>query len=585
MYKKLVLLCGIGLVSHLSGVAVAGAYSGGSGTPDDPYQIATAQDLIALGQRWEDYDKCFLLTTDIDLGIRTFNRAMIWSFAGVFDGGGHLILNLTIRGDSYLGLFGRTEPEAHIRNLGLEEVMIQGDGDYVGALAGQNSGSINDCYSTVTVTGGSRVGGLAGMNNGSVANCYSTGTVAGEGSGVGGLVGEDIAGTISACHSSSSVTGLGDVGGLVGQKISGLIVASYSDGMVVAEVDAGGLVGYNYSGAMIACYSTAAVRGGFEIGGLVGWNTGSIHACYSRGVVEGRSIVGGLVGGTPDGVTSCFWDTEASGQTTSGGGTGLKTAQMKEMSTFLSAGWDSRGESANGTSNYWYLQEGHYPQLGWQIGPIPYLEGHGTADVPYVIRDANDLGTLWFRPTRHYRLNASLDLSGTTWLVAPVPWFDGWLDGQGHTIGHLCVTGDRYVGFIGRLSRNGRVSNLNLVTTDIQSQGNSVGALIGVNQGMIMNCHTEGTVSGGGSIGGLAGMNSGLVVASFHSGIVTGEQSVGGLVGTNAGSITISFSAGAITGIDCVGGLIGYGHNDWGGRPRTVTALQQLRVAHLLGDL
>jgi hypothetical protein len=42
-------------------------YSGGTGEPNDPYQIATAADLIALGETPDDYDKHFLLTADIDL--------------------------------------------------------------------------------------------------------------------------------------------------------------------------------------------------------------------------------------------------------------------------------------------------------------------------------------------------------------------------------------------------------------------------------------------------------------------------------------------------------------------------------------
>ena len=42
-------------------------YSGGSGMMDDPYQIATAADLIALGETPDDYDKHFILTADIDL--------------------------------------------------------------------------------------------------------------------------------------------------------------------------------------------------------------------------------------------------------------------------------------------------------------------------------------------------------------------------------------------------------------------------------------------------------------------------------------------------------------------------------------
>ena len=48
-------------------VSAYGRYSGGSGTPDDPYQIATAADLILLGETQEDYDKHFVMTADIDL--------------------------------------------------------------------------------------------------------------------------------------------------------------------------------------------------------------------------------------------------------------------------------------------------------------------------------------------------------------------------------------------------------------------------------------------------------------------------------------------------------------------------------------
>ena len=43
------------------------AYSGGTGEPNDPYQIATVQDLIELGQEPNDYNDCFILTADIDL--------------------------------------------------------------------------------------------------------------------------------------------------------------------------------------------------------------------------------------------------------------------------------------------------------------------------------------------------------------------------------------------------------------------------------------------------------------------------------------------------------------------------------------
>jgi hypothetical protein len=66
----------------LLGLPVYAKYSGGTGEPNDPYQIATAADLITLGETPEDYDKHFILTADIDLdpnlpGRKVFDKAVI----------------------------------------------------------------------------------------------------------------------------------------------------------------------------------------------------------------------------------------------------------------------------------------------------------------------------------------------------------------------------------------------------------------------------------------------------------------------------------------------------------------------------
>jgi len=57
-------------------------YSGGTGEPNDPYQIATAADLFLLGDSPGDYGKHFILTADIDLnpnlpGGKVFDKAVI----------------------------------------------------------------------------------------------------------------------------------------------------------------------------------------------------------------------------------------------------------------------------------------------------------------------------------------------------------------------------------------------------------------------------------------------------------------------------------------------------------------------------
>ena len=498
-------------------------YSGGTGEPNDPYQIATAEDLMLLGETPDDYDKDFILTADIDLdpnlpGRKVFDKAVIapdtdptdkWglfrgtSFSGTFDGKGHTISHLTIKGARLLGLFGYLRSTASVSNLGLEAVEISGDGN---------------------------VGGLVGSNNG---------------------------GRIVASYSSGSVSGSSSVGGLVGSN-GGSIATSYSSGSVSGNQYVGGLVGSNNGGRIVASYSSGSVSGSSYVGGLAGYNGGSIATSYSSGSVSGSSSVGGLVGinsvpfGGTGSINSSFWDIQTSGQTTSAGGIGKTTAQMQNIETFLSAGWDLANEVANGTCDYWQVAPGDYPRLQYQGGNRPLMpEGRGTAEQPYLIRDARELGTVWFEPLAHYRLAQSVDLSGITWSMAVIPSFGGSFDGSGYVIGNLHIQGDRYLGLFGYLRSTASVSNLGLEAVEISGDGN-VGGLVGYNNGgRIVASYSSGSVSGSYYVGGLVGSNAnegGRIATSYSSGSVSGNQYVGGLVGINSapfvggtGSINSSF--------------------------------------------
>jgi probable HAF family extracellular repeat protein len=484
-------------------------YSGGTGEPNEPYQIATIEDLIALGETPEDYHKHFILTTDINLypnpntPIRkVFDRAVIapdvndtedgfqgTSFAGFFNGNGHTISHLMIAGESYLGLFGKLEDGANISNVGLEDVDVHGKGWDVGGLVGCNYGNINMSYSTGSVIGNNDVGGLVGRNGGSIVASYSTGTVNGN-------------------H------------------------------------DVGGLVGGIYAGSITSSYSTSKVSGNENVGGLVGWsNRGSI--------------------------TSSFWDTETSGQTDSrwGLGIGLPTSEMQDINTFLDAGWDFVDEVTNGTANLWQNQDGKYPQLAVFSGLIPVeSQGSGTREDPYLISDANELGSIWYRPQAHYLLSRSIDLVGITWNTSVIPWFSGSFDGNNHVIDHLNIEGGGNLGLIGIQSSIANISNLGLETVDVNGTGNTVGMLLGRNLGYITSCYSTGKVSGGYyEVGGLVGLNGGSIVASYSNGEVSGHYFVGGLVGSNSdGSINSSYCTSTVSGdyvykghYVTVGGLVG----------------------------
>ena len=206
--KLITLLLGLIVVCLVACPALA-RYSGGSGTAEDPYQIAAAADLILLGETPGDYDKHFILTADIDLGNTSFYRAVIapinsdaiWdsnetSFSGVFDGDGHVISHLSIHGDGSLGLFGRTGSEAVIADLGLEVVDVNGTHFSTGGLVGENNGVVTRCFASGTIRRDSSVyfrgiGGLVGSNPGCIHMCYSAGTIDGR-SDVGGLAGRNI---------------------------------------------------------------------------------------------------------------------------------------------------------------------------------------------------------------------------------------------------------------------------------------------------------------------------------------------------------------------------------------------------------
>ena len=568
----------------LAGVSVANAqYSGGSGTADDPYQIATAADLIALGETPDDYDKHFILTADIDLdpnlpGRKVFDRAVIapnlnpddwWPFdgtpfLGTFDGRGHIILNLTMEGVHHLGLFGQIADGAEISNLGLVAVDIKGFSYFVGGLVGFSSAAVVGCDSTGNVTGTAYVGGLVGVADG---------------------------GLIRRCHGNCVVSGSGDdshhIGGLLGSNGdrgttgAGIVTECFSEGTVNGGESGfvGGLMGGNF-GSVSECYSTSTVNSegaAWLVGGLMGSNMGIVTHCYSTGSVTGKpdpwSMVGGLIGGSgwywPDSGSGCcgevfdsFWDIQTSGQTASGGGTGLTTAQMMNQQMYVDAGWDFLGDAEDGLHEFWQMPaEGGYPVLSVFNGYTPpELQGTGSLEDPYLITDAVDLGAMGHQNTNaHYQLSTSVDLSGIRWGKAVIPVFGGTFDGNGLAISHLSITGGFDVGLFGVLTSSAEIRDLKVVDVNIAGSGYSVGGLAGDNSGTITSCCSTGSVSGDLMVGGLVGENAGNITASHSGGTVSGRGDVGGLAGWNdGGTITSCYSTGMVSGDSGVGGLLGY---------------------------
>jgi len=219
--------------------------------------------------------------------------------------------------------------------------------DSVGGLVGQNWGTptlpaaITKSYTNGTVTGVSDIGGLVGLNAyGSIEDCYSTATVTGidgedEGNTIrsyriGGFTGAHIWGTITDCYATGDVEGYWYVGGFVGHAYQGgssnpEITNCFAIGNVEGYSNVGGFAGANDHNSNISdCYALGSVSGivedytGNYIGGFAGTNNGTITRCYAEGAVTGNESIGGLIGGNGGSVTTCY----ASGNTTGTYGVG-----------------------------------------------------------------------------------------------------------------------------------------------------------------------------------------------------------------------------------------------------------------------
>ena len=286
----------------------------GTGISSDPYRIATAEDLGAMGR----YSRSaptrsgaagwYRLAADIDLSGITWSSPPVAAFDGIFDGHGHRIRFLTLHGDSQdgpaaplrvgVGLFGRIGRNGWVFDLGLEDVSIDVPDDSlrVGALAGENAGHIVDCYVAATMVGGN--------------NCRS----------LGGLVGVNWLGTVSDCYTVADVRA------------------------ATGSAQVGGLVGYDYMGSLTNCYAAGRVRGDDPAAPLrVG--TGSLGALVGRSSEHAAT-------------SSCYYlAAAAGGGPDRGAGVSVTAEQMMRRATFVD--WDFLGT--------WILCEGRgYPHLQWE---------------------------------------------------------------------------------------------------------------------------------------------------------------------------------------------------------------------------
>ena len=335
----------------------------GTGTMQDPYKIATVNDLQKFRTVWlSNVGKYFIVTQDIDLS-SIANFTPLPEFKGTLDGNNKKILNLRIdrsqiRYDNDASLFVQIGRGGVVKNLGFENVAIKGNGG-AAALASYNYGTVDNCYVTGQVSCTDKYG-----HSGGLVEWSWTGSI------------------IKNSYSTARVSGNYYSGGLVSAMYKATVENSYSSGSVsTVDGEAGGLVASMSRGVIRQSYATGSVSGKKYVGGLVGLvNTESIiENCYSSGSVSAFGIGGGLVGDLRDKIKNSYssgsvvsldsWEPDRIGVLAGEGGTiinsfgrsqsgvsdtrGQKTdAELKDPSTFSS--WDK---------NIWKIESGKYPKL------------------------------------------------------------------------------------------------------------------------------------------------------------------------------------------------------------------------------
>ena len=263
------------------GIADDMLFAGGSGTAEDPWQVATAEQLDHIR---DDLTAHYILNCDIDLSdyenwipIGAFQSLSDapedaevphpdYAFTGTFDGAGHTISELTIASEAPMGtgLFGcasgTEDAAAYIGNFTLKNVNVSGFYLVGGAVGLQ---FMNCPVSDIHLVGENKLAGAQG---------------------IGGIVGTGFD-LISDCNATCDITVSGDDGACAGLIAGGTTMSSIRN----CEVTGGSI--------------TAEGNGTWGFGAICGapWGAAEITDCKVSGTVinvngEGNRLVGGLVG-------------------------------------------------------------------------------------------------------------------------------------------------------------------------------------------------------------------------------------------------------------------------------------------------
>ena len=490
----------------------------GDGTADSPYEIATAEDLMAFADlvNGGDTGVYAILMDDIDMSGKTWSGIALTEaapYTGTFDGQGHTISNLT----GTEGLFAYND--GTVQNVRVENANITREGGNLGVIAGVNTGTVSGCVTSGSVsgTGGTSwsIGGIAGWNNG--------GTVSG---------------SISSCTVSSEANGKQTAGGLVGSNSGGgNIIASIYTGTAAKPVEGDGTYGTKTD----VYYKDA---------------NGAWHK------VEGNTTTDSTIDEAADAFNDYvsenggYFALSQEGEILSAALIGDGTAEnpyliytADQLKTFRNI--------VNGTLTDAEIEAGYTANTG----------AHGKLMANIILNKDFDQ-TLFGEDA-----DGNVTYDGSTEIPAFEQWtpigtstaqYTGTFDGNDKTISGLYINDitERDMGLFGYLGSGGTIQKLTLSNSVVRGQ-ECVGGIVGYSSGTIENCTNGGDVTAlnnhAGGIAGSCQSPDGAFINCHNTGSVQGSAYVGGIAGRSFADITNCSNTGDVTGGTGfgVGGILG----------------------------
>ena len=376
----------------------------GKGTSEDPYLIASQEDLIAIQKAVAEgnafVEKYFTFADNITLptgwepigctkdGTNDIQAgANLNAFSGNINGAG-FTLTVPVGGKPLLGYV----KGATIKDLKIYGEQIDGYG-LVNNYEGVGLSGSAIIIDNVTLKSGSKTlkSGLIGANittNGyagcsagftaTIRNCTIERNViigyTGTENRIGSIAGR-LQGTVENCVSYATVRGNQYVGGLVGVKDNAMgyceVTNSQFHGTVEGNSYVGGISGGPYSGE--------AAPNGIRL---------SITGCTVDGTVKGKSCVGGILGGDPK-VAQAWDDYSITGNVFSGTATGEKYVggiigyyeSLNKCDTIANNIYTIGGDVKTGIGFVHYLDTS-YPNPTTMEGTIAFNTGETTDNCP-----------------------------------------------------------------------------------------------------------------------------------------------------------------------------------------------------------